>query len=137
MARSRELVHQPQEHRLPSVSGQQPYHDLPARFHVLRWHAEEVIDEGSKLQPQELLLLGLVLLVPAAVRGWQAERQPGFEVPGQGVHQHVGPVAGQVIDWVGKESHAPIEPGNEILLLAAVVGREDDGLGRAVPVVVI
>ena len=57
-------------------------------------------------------------------------RIPGLQVPGQGRHEHVSPVADQVVERYPQRVDAALELGDDILLIAALVGAVND-LGRA------
>ena len=56
--------------------------------------------------------------------------KPGFEVPGQGGDDHVGPVADQIIQGHAQGIDAVFELLDDVLLIAALVGTGDD-LGGA------
>lgn len=53
-------------------------------------------------------------------RDGKQERDPGFEIPGEGGHDHVGPVRIQGIDGRMQSAHAVLELVDQILLIAAM-----------------
>ena len=56
----------------------------------------------------------------------QEQGPPGFQVPGQRRHHHVGPVAHQVVDRRVQGPHAALELRVQVFLIAAIVGLEHD-----------
>ena len=75
-----------------------------------------------------------MLLLPAAFLR-QQQRRPGLQAPGQRAHHHVRPVREQVVHRAVSDRTSPLSWAQEVLLVAAVVGLEDDLLGRLLPVV--
>ncbi len=59
----------------------------------------------------------------AALGIGQEQAKPGFEVPGQGSHHHVCPVAEQVIDGHAHGVNSIFELLDDVLLIAAPVGK--------------
>src|ERR1700704_1083307 len=56
----------------------------------------------------------------------QEQAEPRLEVPGQGGHHHVGPVAEQIVHWHAHGVDSIFELLDHVLLIAAPVGQTDD-----------
>ncbi len=132
--RQPQLIEQAKERRLPAVPRQQAIDDPPPAANDLGRHLDHGAAERREVHPQQLAFLRGAAFLPAARLG-QQERRPGLEAPRQAGHRHVRPVARQVVERRRQRTNAPLVLLNEILLIAAVVGVEDDLLGRRVPVV--
>ncbi len=122
---------QPQEHALPGVPGQQAVEDSPAGFDDLAG-PDGSARGGTVLNSMRssCCFCWPRACLPAARRLRQGQGQPGLEAPGQRRHHHVGPVAHQVVHRHPQGLHAALELGDEVLLVAAVVGQQDDLVRR-------
>ena len=65
----------------------------------------------------------------------QQQRRPGLQAPGQRGHDHVSPVALQIIHRRRQGPHAVLELLDDILLVATSIGLEHNLFGRMFPVV--
>ena len=120
---------QPQEDALPRVPRQQPVDQPPSTPHDLARHLDERRAVRRELHPQQRSSLLRVLgSVPRGDRDQQGA--PGLEAPRQRAHHHVRPVTDQVVHRGRQRVNAPLELGDQVLLVAAIVGREHDLLGR-------
>ena len=110
-----------------------PIDQLPAAADDLAGQPHEGVHERLELQPQHPAFLRPVLLLPAARLLRQRQRPPGLQVPGQGRHHHVGPVALQVVHRRTQRPHAAVQLREQVLLIAAVVGRRRRSRPRRSP----
>ena len=105
---------------MPGIPRQQSIDDAPAAFDDLRRDQQERIQECFEFHADDTALLGAVFLRPATAFR-QPQREPCFERPGQGGHDHVCPVAEQVVDWHLHGTNAILELLDDVFLIAAVV----------------
>ena len=91
-------------------------------------------EHARRASTRSATLLGTVLLRPPGMRR-QKQRRPRLQAPRQTGHHHVGPVAHQVVHRHRQRLHATLQLGDQVLLVAAVVGQEHDLRGRCGPVV--
>ena len=123
-----------EEHGQMRVVTEHPVDQLPAGADDLTGDLDEGIEERSELHPQDAMFLGLVFFVPTALLR-QPKCPPGLEVPGQGRRHHVGPIAVQVVDRGRQRPHSTGQLGDQVLLVAAVVGLEHDVFRVDCPIV--
>ena len=90
-------VEKAEEGRLPWIPGQEPIDDSPARANDLRWNVDPGVSERGEVHPQQASFFFFVLFFPAPLFGKQ-QGGPSFQAPGQRGHDHVGPVADEVVD---------------------------------------
>src|SRR5580698_148896 len=122
-------LYQSEEHALPRVPGQKPVDQSSCGPHDLARHLDESRTVSRELHPQEGPFLGLVFgLVPR--RYWYQQGTPGLEAPRQRPHHHVCPVADQVVHGRRQRPNAALELGDQVFLVAAIVGREHNLFGR-------
>src|SRR5271157_4961524 len=129
-----EPLHQPQEDTLPRIPGQQAIHQTTAPADDLAGHLDHRRTERPKLHPQQRSLLGPMLLSVPERLGHQ-QRGPGLQAPSQTSHDHVRPVADQVVHRGGQGVHAPFELGHQVLLVAPATRRQHDLIGRHLAVI--
>ena len=122
-------LYQPEEYPLPRVPRQKPVDQLSSGPHDLARHLDESRAVRRELHPQELPLLFLVFgLVPR--RYWYQQGAPGLEAPCQRSHHHVRPVADQIVHGRRQRPNAALELGDQVFLVATIIGREHNLLGR-------
>src|SRR6202789_3255334 len=122
-------VYQPEEYSLPRVPRQKPVDQPSSAPDDLARHLDESRAVCRELHPQERSFLGLVFgLVPRHY--WYQQGAPGLEAPCQRSHHHVRPVADQVVHGSRQRPNAVLELGDQVFLVAAIVGREHNLLGR-------
>lgn len=119
-----------EEDLLPIVPCQQAVDDLASRSNDLTRHREECGYERPKFHLQHTLVLRAVFFPMTAFLGRRPQRQPSLEVPRRGGHEHIGPIAQQVV-----HRRVPRSLRQDVLLLEKIVGRDDDLLGRTCPIV--
>src|ERR1019366_6157131 len=132
-----------QSHRLaqakhaadPWVVGKQAVDDAPAAADDLARQMDQGGCEPLELHPHQRVFLFLMDRLVSARCDREQEPAPGFEVPGQSGADHVGPVAVEIVQRIAHRAHAVLELLDEVLLVAAVVGQQDDLLCRAAAVV--
>ena len=56
----------------------------------------------------------------------QEQAEPCLQVPGQRGYHHAGPVAQQIVHWHAHEIDSIFELLDDVLLIAAPVGQNDD-----------
>ncbi len=78
---------------------------------------DEVMHEPPKLHPN--VRVSILLQV-------QHHGEPRFDVPGQRGHDHVGPVADQIVDWHAHGIDAVLELLNDIFLITPLIGTRHD-----------
>src|SRR5450759_153857 len=125
---------QSQEDPLPRVPRQQAVDQPSPTSHDLAGHLDHRRTERRELHPQQQSFLGLVFgRMPGRYRCHQGT--PSLQAPGQTGHHHVGPVAHQIVHRRRQRVYAAFELGDQVLLVAAIVGREHDLVGRGHAVV--
>ena len=129
-----ELIEQAKEDVLPRVPGQQAVDDSSARANDLSGHVDQGLTERGEVHSQQTVLFVPMFLFPTSF-GWQQQRGPRFQTPGQQGDRHVGPVALQAVKRCRESLHAALELLDLVLLIAASVGIEDDFVGRSLPIV--
>src|SRR6516165_2478700 len=122
-------LHQTQENTLPWVPGQEAIHQATAAPDDLAGHLDQGRAERPKFHPQQGLLFGPMLLDMPGRRGYQ-ERGPSLQTPGQAGHDHVGPVADQVVHRGRQGVHPAFELGDQVLLVTSAARPEDDLVRR-------
>ena len=132
--RQAQLIEKTEEYMLPRIPRQQAIDDLAATADDLRRHMDHGSAEGGEVHSQQSVFFRGVFLLPTTMLG-QQKSGPGFQAPSQRGHYHVGPVAHKVVNRRRKRAYTALELRYEILLIATPVGRENDLLGRRIPVV--
>jgi len=128
-------VDQAEENGQVRVPTQQAIDQLTTRLDDLARQEHERIQERPELQLQHTLLLLAVTLLPATRLRRQRQGPPRLEVPGQCRHHHVRPVALQRVHRRLQRPYSALQLRDQILLVAAVVGRKDDLLGGSLALV--
>src|SRR5208337_1663363 len=127
-------LNQPQENSLPRVPGEQSVDQSMSRPHDLARHLDHRRAKRRELHPQQRSLLSLVLgRVPRRYRCQQGT--PSFQAPRQRGHYHVRPIADQVVHWRRECVHSALELGDQVFLVAPLIGREHNLFGRGFAVV--
>ena len=127
-------LYQPKEDSLPRVPGEQSVDQSSSRSHDLAGHLDHRRAKRRELHPQQRSLLGLMLgRVPRRYRRQQGA--PGFQAPRQRGHDHVRPVADEVIHGRRERMHPALELGDQVFLIAPVMGRGHDLFGGGLAVV--
>jgi len=86
-------------------------------FQDLRGQPDQVFQELSELHIQELL---------ASFTSPDGQGEPGFQVPGQSSHNHIGPVAQKIVDRHPHRVDTVLELLDDVLLIAPSIGQLDD-----------
>ena len=107
----------------PPVVAQDTIDDLSSPGHDLARDPDQILEEGAKLHSQKLI---------ATLTLSDHQREPGFEVPRQGGHDHVSPVAHQVVDGHPHGVDPVLELFNHVFLIAPSIGQPHDFRGRKI-----
>ena len=108
--------------------------DATAGPDYLRRDDHERAQEGAELHAQHAVAFRAVSLGPSSTSG-QQQRDPCLQRPSERRHHHVSPVAHEVADRHLKRGDAALELRVQVLLVAAVIGAQDDLGRRTLPVV--
>lgn len=125
---------QPKKRVLPWIPREETIDKPAATANDLSRLVDECVAEGRKIHPQQHLLFASVFFFPATMDGKQQCR-PGLKSPGQGGHDHVSPVAHQIVHWGCQCVYAVFLLFDEVFLVATVVSLEHDLLWGTLQVV--
>ena len=121
-------LHQSQEGPLPRVPRQQAVDQPSTAPHDLAGHPDRGRTERRELHPQQRSFLRLVL---GRSRGAPVQQgTPSLQAPGQDWPSPYTPSCSPSRPPASQRVHAALELGEQVLLVAAVVGREHDLVGR-------
>ena len=120
---------------LPGIVGQESVDDTAARSDDLTGNPNEVVDELLELHLQNRLLLALMLFQPAPRILWKHQSPPCFQVPCQGRHYLIGPIAFESVQRSLEGVNAILELFDQVFLFATIVCTKDDFLCRTLPII--
>src|SRR5271165_5230596 len=126
---------QTEEDRQVWVPTQQPIHQFATCPNHLARQTHERIYASLELQPQHPRLLLTAFLSPASPGLRQGQRPPRLQIPRQGRHHHVCPIALQGVRRRLQRPHPTVQLRQQVLLVAPVVRREHHFPRLAHPVV--
>jgi hypothetical protein len=106
--------------------GQYSVNQAAAGGHYLARNLDKTHQETFEFHPQDI----------ATCRGFQSDQTiPGLQIPGQGRNEHIGPVRNQAVRWHPQRVDPALELTDDVLLVAAVIGEENNLLGSHLMVV--
>ena len=111
---------QTEEDRLIGIPRQQAIHQPPTATHQLTGQPHKGVHESFEFDLQHPGLVLAVFRAPTTRRFRQRQRPPGFQVPCQRRHDHVGPIAQQIVHRRRQRPHAAVQLRQQVLLVAAV-----------------
>ena len=111
--------------QMPAVS-QDSVHQLSTGGYYLAGDLNEAYEEALEFHPQD---------ITAHCRRHAHHAIPGLQIPSQCSNDHIGPVRNQTVRRHPKSVHSILELSDDVLLVAGIIGKQDNLLWSHSPVI--
>src|SRR5512144_2249438 len=120
------MIERCQENLQMSAMGQYPVNETATRCHDLTRYLDKIHQEAFELHPQDIS-------TDSRHEGYHPI--PSLQIPGQGRDDHISPIRYQAIRRHPQGVDSALELTDDVFLVAAVIGEENDFLHGHIPVV--